>query len=345
MKSKVKISTAVTAMCFSHFASAQEWLININVPGIDHGVMADVVLEGTRAVVTVQKYPTHLSGEIEVMSMRVSPFGTDVTPEACAQVKNRALMFTNTNLPDDFRARAKQQVREATAGTVVVKPSVLTGTVDFNSAVKAALTQAGIPFATFDIKNRWNVTSMRPKLVLEPDALSEIIGAKAELEAQLGFLGRATLNANAQPGSLAAYDLLCDLSTGKAKLTLEIAGEVPSGMQTRMLLPLGGAERVAGKLQSTDVLEQFLPGIVPQEKEANLVIGGFLLNDILRTEALPFLKKDLLKIHSLLFDNETKRPLIFSDYTDFDALMRVEETAHATSHTAVSKIAFVRKND
>jgi hypothetical protein len=170
MKLKTKISAAVSFLCLTQVAFAQEWLIKIDVPGIDYGVMADVVLEGTRALVTVQKYPGHMEGTLEVMSMRVSPFGTDVTPEACEQVKNRALMFTNESLPEAFRARAKQQVREATAGTIVVKPGGLTGTADFHAAVKAALTKEGIPFATFDIKNRWNVTSMQPKLVLEPGA-------------------------------------------------------------------------------------------------------------------------------------------------------------------------------
>ena len=216
-------------------------------PTIDFTFVADgspTVIHATTTTepfgeITIGNYPTTATTTLGYGSLPVG-FEDAFSTTFCSSVRTKALNAKGTSTLAKLN---KQLVRQGGGVPVHVVVSPFVGN-DFTSQASAAATKAGAPGSAFMIDNELALSDVQLHIVLDADAMSNIIGETDPLvAAQATYLSQnlaTVLSTGEFSTAFAAKDLLCDFATGKARITLTVAGTASgapySGQTTATLL-------------------------------------------------------------------------------------------------------------
>jgi hypothetical protein len=200
-------------------ATPIEFQFSVGDPAI---VMSAQVIDGTPGTITIASYPIEATTRVRLAPTTVG-FDTFFDAGYCDNVRMEAEQARAGN------AFARQLVRGSGAVPVRVNVSPLFGSV-FDGAASDGARRAGAGGGSFGVANPLAITSARLGILLDHDAMTNIIGGSDALSAELiqsfnAELGN-TLIGGDYAGAIGAKDFLCDLQSGKASLQIDLSGTV-----------------------------------------------------------------------------------------------------------------------
>lgn len=304
MKNRSRRLVVTSLMIIGTFVSAQSPAassvrIGIAVPGVDGKIEAHVSPQGD---VTVDQYPSRFDGSLKVTAMASPVFGRTLGDAACQAVENRALIALDDTYPADLRKVAFDNVRKDNAFTLDATVASFFGTSEFLQAAKSAALAAGVQATSFQIKNPLVGRRFDVALDLSDDALSKRLGDSDFLIRQLKAMLQTSggLATGTSKGEVSAADLVCDLRSGKARLSVRVLGEVAA---ERVIEPLFEAAVARAFYRELKIALEETPETYTLAQ--GLVAGGVAVQDAATSAGATLDWRSIGVIAAKLFDERT----------------------------------------
>ncbi|RDH44848.1 hypothetical protein [Zooshikella ganghwensis] len=195
--------------------------ITINYSSVDHAVPATVDTQGN---ITINQYPKSFRINSNVFLSSSQNYPLDNLVNTCKSINEDLAIYKSFENAPFLQTHIKERVRES--NTIQLNTFLLPWlTGEFYIAAKQAAQDVGINTNKYTVINRLSIQELDISIALADDAVSNIIGDKAQLTRQLqSALENTDLATGQQTGQINALDLTCDMLMGKANINLKING-------------------------------------------------------------------------------------------------------------------------
>ena len=254
-------------LLLSSMAFAADVEIKLSRPEVT--LVAQVAVDGE---ITIANYPRNWVSSLKVHSPKPDvKFFKDLSDKTCRDVELYAKQAADAFTPGLAKARALEITRK-------INPFLVT--LDVGSQLRSseliAKVREKIDLPTLSLKNPLQIRDLKLTFKLGEHAISRHLGIE-DVERTWSESFTAAIKSHSMASAeIPTMDVLCDLATGNAELTLDITVEELNKKQTRQLLSLEDARGLS------EALKREQKAFDPNHLGNNRIAATLVLADTLR---------------------------------------------------------------